>query len=176
MRLISLKTLVACGTVLNIPLLVYIFLDLDPGSREVLTMIRRTDGYARSVPNVTAQEAITSRNVIENKQINNQQVTKEINYKNSKERNDSLYLTPVFENLTDKWQPFNSAPNPHYVFSAFLYKMRSKRTIRIIGAMCKESMNSQIFCQLRYGSSSGNESIVTVNGSGNRLLDGAGFK
>lgn len=78
----------------------------------------------------------------------------------------------VFGNLTETWQPIDATTNSHYVYSAYLHNIDSKPTIRIVGAICHATLNSPIYCQLRYR----NSSMVVVKGSSKPLPEGQGFK
>ena len=166
---ISLKKLVLAALLLNIPLLVaYVFLNVHIEKTEVILDIQR--------------KRITSSTRYEKTGISTANATIRV----GDNRTGLLKLftnvtyaptrTAVFENLIDKWQPIDTTANSQYVFSAFLYKVGSAPTIRIIGAMCQSSIKSKIYCKLRYRSSPGNESVVTVIGSGKQLPEGSGFK
>lgn len=78
----------------------------------------------------------------------------------------------VFGNMTETWQPVDATSNSHYVYSAYLHNIDSKPIIRIIGAICHATLNSPIYCQLRYR----NSSMVAVKGSSKPLPEGQGFK
>ena len=164
---LSLKKLVLAAALLNVPLLAYLFLNVHAQNREVVLNFHR-----KGINLLTGQRNTTTANTTALRGTDNP-VSLVKHIKNETYPTDK---TAVFENLIDRWRPTDSTANAHYVFSAFLYKIGSAPTIRIIGAMCQSSTKSKIYCELRYRSSHGNESVVTVTGSGKQLPEGSGFK
>ena len=143
---------------LNLPVLWYMFSNVYSEKRQILLDFQRNGIILSTVQRNTTK--------------NNSGFGDDFANKN---RTNSSNGTSVFDKLTDRWLPIDSTSNAHYVFSAFLYKVGDKPTIRVIAAICQAS-KTKIYCELRYRDGHGNESVVTVMGSSKQLPEGSGRK
>ena len=160
---LSLKKLMLAAIILNFPILTYVFLSAYTEKREkVLNFHRKGISLSTRLRNTSIMVPGMDNRVIL--------------VQNAKNTTNSSNRTPVFDDLIDSWLPIDSTANAHYVFSAFLHKVGAKPTIRVIVALCQPSLKAKIYCELRYRDNHGNESVVTVTGSGKQLPEGSGRK
>ena len=156
----SLGKLVFAAAMLNLPGLWYLFSNEYSKKRQTLLNFQR-DGIMSSIWQRNATKLLSG-------------FGDSFAHKNRTTCNSSNG-TSVFDNLTDRWLPIDNTAHAHYVFSAFLYKVGDKPTIRVIAAMC-QAAKTKIYCELRYREGSGNVSVVMVMGTGKQLPEGTGYK